>query len=153
MTSQLVSDDAVAVLLDKDEVSDPDLARSLVLSLLSSEGLTPWDDMEIELFSSGERVLLMARRSILHREGYRFVDSDALIGAVLTCRRDLPSSLISYGGAYYLLISRPDDEQLAELREFSLDEEPSADFLAHIGEHGKLLIKRGAIAQLKKFFV
>ncbi|MGE4354168.1 MAG: adaptor protein MecA [Oscillospiraceae bacterium] len=152
MTTQLISNDAVAVLLGSGEVNDPELARELVRDLLNREGLTPWEDMEIEIFSNGESTLLMARRSNFRREGYRFANFEALIGAAITCRSPLPSRLISYGGEYYLLIRRPENEPLPELCEFSLEEGLSESLLSHIDEHGKVLIAKGAIDQLKNIF-
>lgn len=153
MTTQLVSPDAVAVILLSDEVNDPNSVRALVRSLLLHEGLTPWKDMAIELFPSERGTLLIARRSDLVHEGYRFDEFEALISAVHICPKEYPSQVICYDSAYYLLVSRPIEDTPMDMSEFCLSEQICESMLAHLSEHGRILIPANAITVLQRNFV
>lgn len=153
MTAQLVSPEAVAVLLDTEDIGGAENARALVLALLDDAGLSPWADMEIELFPGSEGTLLLARRSDLICEGYRFDDFEELLSAAAACPTEYPAQLFACGGAYYLLLHRPAGREGPEMNEFCLDGTLASGMIAHIREHGRLLIGRQAISLLRKIFI
>lgn len=152
MTAQLISAEAVAILLQPDEMHDPEQAADIIRHLLIDSGLPPWSDMEIELFPGADGTLLMARRTDLIREGYAFPDFDALVDATAACPESWSSQLWYYGGQYCLMLRRPMDEESPDINEFCLCGSLSVNYMAHIREHGKLIIERDAINQLQKFF-
>jgi len=152
MTAQLITDEAVAVLLQPDETYDAESAGELVRSLLRKAGLSPWENMEIELFPGADGVLLMARRTDLVCEAYAFDDFEVLISATFACPTNWPAQLWSYKGAYYLLLRRPVGEESPDMNEFCLCDSLSSGMIAHILEHGKLLIACGAVEKLQKNF-
>jgi len=152
MTAQLISDEAVAVLLQSDEASDPKSAGELVQRLLKEAGLAPWEDMEIELFPGADGTLLMARRANLVCEGYAFHDFEVLVSATGACPVNWPSQLWSYNGAYYLLLRRPVGEESPDMNEFCLCDSLTSGMIAHILEHGKALIPSRAVELMQKNF-
>ena len=152
MTAQLISADAVAVLLRADEPTDAKSAGELVQALLKEAGLPIWDDMEIELFPGADGTLLMARRADLVCEGYAFEDFDILVAATAACPSNWPSQLMSYKGIYYLLLRRPVGEESPDINEFCFCSGISDGMIAHLKEHGKLLIPRDAVELLQKNF-
>ena len=152
MTAQLISAEAVAILLQPGEAGDSEAAGALVRSLLIEAGLPPWEDMEIELFPGADGTLLMARRTDLIWEGYAFPDFDILVAATAACNPGWPSQLWSYKDEYYLLLRRPICEESPDMNEFSLTDKLSGSMTAHIREHGKLMIEREAVTLLQKFF-
>ncbi|MGI6029860.1 MAG: hypothetical protein ACOX81_10715 [Candidatus Heteroscillospira sp.] len=153
MTAQLISRSAVAVLLDAGENADRESARELVLSLLTDAGFSPWEDMEIELFPGGRGALLVARRTDMVTDGYRFEDFEALLQAAYACPVEYPAQLLSCGGAYFLVLRHPCPDCGVDMSEFCLDGSLAPDMLSHVREHGKVLIDRDAIEKLRKIFV
>ena len=148
MTAQLITEGAVAALLFPEDDASPGGVRAVVASLLRGAGLDVWPDMEIELFPAAGETLLMARPAARLSCVWCFAGPEELIGAALACG-DMPSQLVTLDGRYYLLTG-PDAD--ARLREFSLAEPGGGELAAHLREHGRVLIERGAAARLRSAF-
>ncbi len=152
MTTRLISPDAVALVLEGEEIKDSPDAKEIVETLLKSEGFPAWDEMEIEVFEMADHTLLIARKTVNYRSAYGFVDFDKLIDSVSENYEDLPSKLINYNGIYYLLTTAKESSFNHRLNEFCDYERPSENKLAHIKEHGKVIISENAAKTLKNNF-
>ena len=152
MTAQLVSPEAVALFLHEADAAGVESARELVCTLLREAGLPLWEDMEIEVFPGAGGTLLLARPADLVEEGYRFGDLESLLAAASVCPPEYPARLLYSGGAYVLLLRRPVGEQGPEMSEFCLEGALSAGLMAHLREHGRVLMAKDAVARLQKIF-
>ena len=108
--------------------------------------------MEIELFPGCGGTLLIARPTALITECFAFSELEELLPAANMCNPGWPSCLYGYEGDYYLMLHRPAGEDSPELGEFTLLPQPSPLLCAHIREHGRLMIPKGATGLLQKFF-
>lgn len=160
MSLDTVSNHVVAICFSKEELEklgyntalSGDKARQLVRNALKEKGVAPWIEMEIELFSCAQSLLIMARRA--RRRTYRFVfrDSEALLSAVAGSADEISSRLTLYEDTFYLDIEETEEKIPSALFEFGDPAPLDPDFSAHIAEHGKQLIDHFAISTLKEKF-
>lgn len=153
MTTQLISPDAIAIVLEDREIADSGCAKLIIKELLLKEGIAPWADMEVELFQNGSATLLMARRVFRCIEGYAFRDFELLLSAACRCHSSLPSQLFWFSGKYWLLIGAYDEQDSVVLSEFSCEICRSDNYLLHIKEQGKCIAAHSAIEKLQKVFI
>lgn len=152
MTERLITDNFVALVIKDSELIEIDDIKKIIDKLLEDKGFTPWHDMELELFDNHDETLIMARRYAIVSSAFCFVDFENMLDAVQNCCVTTDASLISYGGAYYLMLCQGAKKDVAILGEFCEQSYTDLSFIAHVKEHGKTLIGSIAIAKLQKNF-
>lgn len=161
MTSQkTVTSSAVAIYLSRGELEgcgiqteiNGETAKKLVRDSLVAQGELPWKDMELELFSNGDTMLILARPGVFQPYCFRFEDFEGLMTAVKECAFDMPSTLTYAEGKYFLFLRAGTDGMPASMYEFG-EAQPCPDgFMTHTAEQGGMIIQAGAITLLKKIF-
>ncbi len=152
MTTRLISPEAIALVLEGEEIENSPEAKEIVLTLLKNEGYPTWDDMEIEIFEMSDHTLLIARKTTNYRTAYGFTNFELLLQSITENFDNLPSKLINYNGVYYLLTTARDNSMSNRQNEFSDTIRPTDNQLEHIKEHGKVIIPENAVEKLKKNF-
>lgn len=152
METQLVSRDFVAVVLETDVHYTNEALRKIILDILYSENISPWEDMELDIFENDEQTMLIARKRLCLNHAFYFDSFENLLLAAGQSPLDIDASLVSYGGGYYLIARQNSRGSCSALNEFSDTCYIDGDLIAHINEHGKLLIDHAAIEILQKKF-
>jgi hypothetical protein len=151
MIAQLVTDEAVVLLLPEGGACTPEEARAAVAMSLATAGLTPWSGFHVELYPSHGGTLIMARPAGTVREAMLFRDLEELLAALPSCPESISSALYSVDGQYLLELLRHEDSDWTDRNEFCI-EYADPRLAIHAAEHGKVLIPRMAVELLRKIF-
>lgn len=130
----------------------PAEARQLVQSSLLTGGLAPWTAMEIDLFTYGTSLLLVARPAAETAAAFRFETLEDLIQAARLLPRAMPAVLLWSDDSFLLLPGILPEPLPRALYEFGTPAVYSAYEWAHLQEHGKMLMPGGAVSLLQQYF-
>lgn len=160
MSTKSITECAVAIYLEESELQELGLclpvsakdARTLIANAMLTSGRQPWEDMEVDMFTYDDSVLLLARPTGQGADCFLFEDLETLLGAVQCLPQTAQSTLLWMDGNYYLMLGVNTIEHANALYEFGFPVRCTAEKAAHIAEHGKLLIGNQAIFQLTRYF-
>jgi len=162
MTIQTIGQTGIAILIDETDLRAAgtragnltlEKARPIVSTALIEAGVRTDGIMEIEAFQNGESVLIFARVLETEPQFFSFPDLEALLRAVLILpAAESDSSLTYLDGEYVLTLSRGGAAAGAVLTEFGEPRDLPARYLAHLREHGKVLLPHDAVARLQETF-
>lgn len=143
------TDAAVSVWISGERPPAGDALRRLVRRALTERGLTPWPEVEAECFAVGEETLIIARPGHSSRPAFYFADLEALLDGALRCA-DGPSALYTYDEGY--LLAADGAAAGPALYEYGAADSVRPDWERHAAEQGRCLIRRDAIAVLRRYF-
>jgi len=166
MYIKAVSPYIVAVCLSKEEIekrgffaveggrsADSAAARKIVRELLRGGGYPPWDFCEIDFFENSGSVLILARAASGGVSVFRAADIESLLGGVISCPEDIPSSLYAMDGELYLCLRCRAELLPPRAAEFGDSCEMPENYLCHLDEHGECIISENAVQALREFFI
>lgn len=161
MSSENITECAVAIFLDETELQELGLhipvsakqARTLITNAMLISGREPWCEMEVDMFTYDDSVLLLARPAEGAAQCFLFEDLEDLLGAVGCLPATAQSTLIWMDGGYYLFLGIHDIGHSGALYEFGRPVPFSDEHWAHIAEHGKILAANHAIFTLTRYFL
>ena len=149
MRTVQATDTAVSIWISGERPPAGAEMRRLVGQALAERGLEPWPEVEAEWFAAGEDTLVIARPGRVRRIGFRFDELETLLAGALACA-DGESALYSAEPGYILVADRT--AAGPALYEFGRAVPVPDGWEIHAAEQGRLLIRRGAIAALRRFF-
>lgn len=160
MSAESITECAVAIYLDETELQELGLhlpvsakeARTLITNAMLTSGREPWCEMEVDMFTYDDSVLLLARPSEGAAQCFLFEDFEDLLGAIPSLPRTAQSTLIWMDGNYFLFLGVNDIGHTSALYEFGQPLRWNEGRWAHIAEHGKVLLANHAIFELDRYF-
>lgn len=160
MSQDAVGSDVVAICLSRDELSKKGFsdslsavsAKRLILEALKDKGEELWDDMEVEVFTCEDALLVMARPAWNEYHSFYFKSIDNIILSLESTDREFPSSLFYFQGEYILCLRAGEDELPSAFFEYGDHIKHRTEFLAHLCEHGESIIPQDAFSVLRSAF-
>lgn len=160
MSAESITECAVAIYLEGDRLRElglglpvsPGDARTLIANAMRTSGRQPWGDMEVDMFTYEDAVLLLARPSDMAHHCFRFDDLEALLSAAACLPEDTESTLIWLNGQYHLFLGVQDVGRTGALYEFGQPFRCPDALAAHMAEHGQVLMKERAVFLLHRYF-
>ena len=160
MSTNSITECAVAIYLEGADLRELGLhvpvstadARTLIVNAMRTSGRQPWGQMEVEMFTYADSVLLLARPSDRAATCFRFDDLEDLIAGAACLPEDTQSTLIWLNGNYYLFLGVQEVGHTGALYEFGHPYRCSAGQAAHMAEHGKVLMANRAAFLLNRYF-
>ena len=161
MSLETVSDSVVALCIGMEDLTlrgldtslSGSMARVLVREALISKGVSPWPDMEVDLFSNADGLLLFARPVKAELHCFCFTDFEALLAAISRCDFSPESRLTYFSGKYYLNITSSSTALCGALFEFGEYLSLPRGMCSHIFEHGEVIIAHNAVSALRNNFL
>lgn len=127
-------------------------ARRLVSNALCISGREPWSEMEVDLFSYEDALLLLARPSPETAHCFLFSDFETLLTAARCLPETTPSTLLWADGNFFLFLGVCSMQGIGALYEFGQPVCCTPEQAAHLAEHGNILIGSRAIFTLGRYF-
>lgn len=158
---ETITNYAVAICLSRDELLSQGFGESIsekaamemVRQTLISRGEDPWQNMEIEVFTGEEELLLMARPVSLSVYCFIFRDFESIISAISSFQESPPSFITYLEGSYYLLMRMKQGAAPMALYEYGQGLSCSDLLAVHITEHGRLIAGGDAVSMIRQSFV
>lgn len=160
MSTKNIHSHAVALYYTREELRELGLempvtaqtARRLVSNALRGCGRDPWPEMEVDLFSCRDALLLLARPCPKTAHCFLFRDFEDLLAAVRCLPETTPSTLLWADGNFFLFLGVCSVQGVSALYEFGQPVCCTPEQSAHLAEHGKVLIDNRAVFTLCRYF-
>ncbi len=139
--------------LNRRSISPQAVTAGDVMELIKDlTGALPAGSTKLELYPGRHELLIFVRRNPGALRCFRFRALEDLISAALTSGGEEPSALYLYDDTYILAVWDTEDTGLAALCEFGESLDWRDAHLAHLREHGKLLLPAQALRELRAAF-